>query len=105
MVINYIGKMVRRIPIPFHENKVLLGLFLLERPVDSILELWRAEASRVKPNDMGFALGGSLIGLRARQSTTCARVSRRFASVVKSSLLGFEDSLITEATICRTIFE
>jgi hypothetical protein len=66
MVINYIGKMVRRIPIPFHENKVLLGLFLLERPVDSILELWRAEASRVKPNDMGFALGGSLIGLRAR---------------------------------------
>jgi hypothetical protein len=105
MIVNHIRKMISRKSIRFHEHKILLWLLLLERAIDSILELWRTEATRVQSNDMSFALGSSLIRLRTGNGAACSWVGGGFASVVKSTLLGLEDRLIAETTVGRAVVD
>jgi hypothetical protein len=63
MVIHNIRKVVGRKAICFHKNKVLFRLLLLKGAIDSILELWCAEATRVQSDNVSLAFGGSLIRL------------------------------------------
>lgn len=91
MIVHNIRKMVGRKAISFHKHKVLFGLLLLKGAIDSILELWRTEAARVQSNNVSLALSGSLIRLGARDGSACSWVRCGFASVVKSTLLGFEN--------------
>lgn len=90
MVINDIGKMIRRIPVRLHQHKVLLGLLLLKRPVDGVLELGCAKEARVEAHDVSFPGRGTGVGLGAREGAAGARVRGGLAGIVKGALLGLE---------------
>jgi hypothetical protein len=103
MVVNHVRKMIHRISIRLHKHKVFFRVFLLERPVDGVLEAWGSKATRVESHNMRLASGSSLIGFSTRDGATSARVSGRLAGVMGSTLLAFEILLFTKAAVCRAV--
>lgn len=103
MVIHHVCKMIRRIPISLHENKILLGLLLLEGPVDGVLEPRRPETARVETNNVILAGRGPGVRLGAGDGAACPRVGGRLAGVVEGALLRFQNFRVTEAAVGRTV--
>lgn len=103
MVIHHVCKMIRRIPISLHENKILLGLLLLEGPVDGVFEPRCPETTRVEANNVILAGCGPGVRLGAGDGAACPRVGGGLAGVVEGALLRFQDFRITEATVGGTI--
>lgn len=105
MVVHDVGEVIRRIPVRLHEHKVLLGLLLLERPVDGVSELGGAEARRVEADHVRLPRGSAAVRLRAGDGTAGARVGRRAAGVVQGALLGLEVLGRAEAAVRRAVGE
>lgn len=103
MVIHHVCKMIRRIPISLHENKILLGLLLLKGPVDGVLEPRRPETARVETNNVSLAGRSPGIRLGPGNGAARPRVGGGLAGVVKGALLRFQNFRVAETAVGGTV--
>ncbi len=98
VIVDNVGKVVGGKPITFHEDKVLLGVLLLEAVVDNIFDddgRFRAP----KPYSELFPVVGTGIRFCKGNVATCAWVVGRLARLRRESLLSFQCLWTTETPV------
>ena len=62
VVIHNVGKVIRRKPVTFHDDEVVLGKLFLIQAIDNVANRDRRRAAS-KTDSMGLTPGSSFIGL------------------------------------------
>lgn len=99
MVINHIGEVVRRIPIRFDDNEVLLRILLLKLPIYGILHLQNPERVALEPHNVSLSLLRALRRLLLRDGAARLGVNGRLASLVLPQPFLLEDGRVAEAAV------
>lgn len=99
-VINDVGEMVRRIPVRLEDDKVLLSLLLLERPVDGVLEAQDPKGIAPEAHDVGLTRRGALFCLGGGDGAACPWVGGWQAGVVALEALLLEVFGGAETAVC-----
>lgn len=100
VIVNHVGKMIRRKAISLQEDEVVLGVLLLKAAVDNITYGKASKDVALEAYDMALTLSGSTISLARVDGAARLAVDGRLAGLMLLASLRLQLLLVAEAAVC-----